>query len=99
MQELNIVLKEQTEGLKNNNYYIIINYVHYRDKYQLNINYELSKNFQTCIKALNKSYNSSNHLINKLPDYDETYVNMLNHTQKCIHIITNYVCIFILRTI
>ena len=79
-------MSETQEDVKN--YLITINYVHYRDKQQLNINHDFNGDLKAYISY---KLNSNSNLTIRLPEYDDTYENMKAHSVTVIKAFTNFV--------
>ena len=69
-------------------YFIIINYVHYRDKHQLNLINEFSQDLKGYISY---KLNTNSNLSIRLPDYDENYRNMKSYAESVVKAVSNFV--------
>ncbi len=84
--DANLVVNEE------NKYLIIVNYIHYRDKQQLNINHDFNNNLK---KYISFKLNSNTNLTIRLPEYDINYENMKSHSDSVMKTFIKFVSIIV----
>ena len=79
---------------EDNKYLIVVNYIHYRDKQQLNINHDFNNNLKSYISF---KLNLNSNLAIRLPEYDMNYENMKTHSDSVIKTFNKFVSLLFLR--